>query len=349
MKPEKNERLIWLEELLSTPGAVIEWEQGGLLFLQGSYSVLKNIPKKFTVLVPNFFQEKFLSLNVKNSFVLEKNFFYEFLSDLELNTKQKILRNQDSIYEQDFQELKKQLNQDFQKAVLISREEFKPDHVIQFKIHLLKKSLEVQEGLTFGFWTEKQGMIGATPEILYQRDGMNFSTMALAGTRPIEKKKELLEDSKEKIEHEIVIKDIAEKIAPMTDQLKVGKTSIADFRNLSHLKTPMTATLKHKVTDSDLISALSPTAALGGYPFKKALDFIRGSHYHQQFPERFYGSSLCVSQQHETRSLVMIRGVQWENEKFFLENGGGIVEASTFSNELKEVHLKRNSIKKHYL
>ena len=52
----------------------------------------------------------------------------------------------------------------------------------------------------------------------------------------------------------------------------------------------------------------------------------------------------------ETKAfLVAIRNVQWKESELFIESGGGVVSESDFSKELEEIHLKRNTIRKHYL
>jgi anthranilate/para-aminobenzoate synthase component I len=45
----------------------------------------------------------------------------------------------------------------------------------------------------------------------------------------------------------------------------------------------------------------------------------------------------------------MIRNVQWQNDKFFIESGGGVVADSNFAQELAEIQLKRSVIKNFYL
>ena len=41
--------------------------------------------------------------------------------------------------------------------------------------------------MAYGFWTEAdEGMIGATPELLFEQTRDGLETMALAGTRPVE-------------------------------------------------------------------------------------------------------------------------------------------------------------------
>jgi isochorismate synthase EntC len=47
--------------------------------------------------------------------------------------------------------------------------------------------------------------------------------------------------------------------------------------------------------------------------------------------------------------IVAIRNVQWKDHQLFIECGGGVVPESVLEKEIEEIHLKRNTIRKHYL
>src|SRR5215218_7301466 len=66
----------------------------------------------------------------------------------------------------------------------------------------------------YGYSYNRHGMIGATPEVLFQAEARGYRTMALAGTRPVLRAEELLTDPKERREHRYVVDDIVRRLAP---------------------------------------------------------------------------------------------------------------------------------------
>src|SRR5947199_2397775 len=66
----------------------------------------------------------------------------------------------------------------------------------------------------YGYSYHSHGMIGATPELLFRSELRGYTTMALAGTRPVARAEELLRDPKELREHRFVVDDIVRRPAP---------------------------------------------------------------------------------------------------------------------------------------
>src|SRR5690625_6695420 len=60
-----------------------------------------------------------------------------------------------------------------------------------------------------------------------------------------------------------------------TDIVIPNETVIYPLKNLHHLYTPLTATLKDQYSIFDIVEQLHPTPALGGGPREKSLAFIR--------------------------------------------------------------------------
>src|ERR1041385_4612972 len=69
----------------------------------------------------------------------------------------------------------------------------------------------------YGYSYQNHGLIGATPELLFRSDRRGYASMALAGTRPIERADELLTDPKERRELRLVVKDIVPPRAPFAN------------------------------------------------------------------------------------------------------------------------------------
>jgi menaquinone-specific isochorismate synthase len=231
---------------------------------------------------------------------------------------------------------------------MISRENFvteSPDTLT----HLIWKALTFGTGTAYGLWGSDFGMIGSTPEELFTlKDGL-LTTHALAGTSQKGNETELLQSQKDLLEHNLVVQDISEKLVPFSDKVQVGEIYTTEFKDIIHLKTDIRAAVSDDVSISDLVSALSPTAALGGYPKKESLRFLRDTRYFKKYPERSFGSAMGLVSRTDSRFVVMIRNVQWKGDTFFIESGGGVVQGSELKKEVNEIGWKRKVVKDHYL
>lgn len=260
----------------------------------------------------------------------------------------KAISDADETYKKDFAALKNAFNKDLQKAVLISRENysgFKGESSIK---RFMKKSFDFGAGIPYGFWSDEYGIMGTTPELLYEVDGDFLTTYALAGTVKLGNEKELA-SKKNRIEHELVIKDIKEKLSNFSDGIEVEETATYPFKNIVHLKTDITAVVDEDINLTDLTNIFSPTAALGGYPKEASLNFLKKTDYAQKNGKRFFGSCFGLVSEDTKQFIVAIRNVQWNPKELYIECGGGIVADSELQNEYEEVLLKRDAIKKHYL
>jgi menaquinone-specific isochorismate synthase len=259
------------------------------------------------------------------------------------------ISNDDDLYEKDYKLLMSTFKKGIQKVVLISRESFGPFEGQKTISHLLKRALKFGTGMPFGIWNKSYGMIGSTPEVLFDIKDNVLKTFALAGTAKIGEEEELLKSKKELHEHQLVVQDICEKLAPFITNLNIRHTGILPYKSIIHLKTEIEATPLGKIDLNQLTNSLSPTAALGGYPKKESLQFLKGSNYFQKYPQRYFGSAFGLISDVSQEFLVSIRNVQWDNQEIFIESGGGILPESDFEKELEEIQMKRNTIRKHYL
>jgi isochorismate synthase EntC len=259
------------------------------------------------------------------------------------------VENDDDIYEKDFGILKGSFKNGLEKVVLISRETYFPFEKETSIKRLLKKAFQFGTGTPYGIWNPGYGVIGSTPELLYQIEGNNLQTFALAGTARQGQEQELLNSPKDRHEHDLVIRDIREKLSSFAESIEVDETGIEPFKSIVHLKTNIRASLLSSIDLTKLTNTLSPTAALGGYPKEMSLKFLKSSHYSQKYPKRTFGSAFGVISPEVKQFVVSIRNVQWEGQHFFIESGGGIVAESELKKEIEEFQLKRNTIRKHYL
>lgn len=257
--------------------------------------------------------------------------------------------NEDHTYQDDFEDLLKAFSGSLRKVVMISRENYRAETPQTASLYLVKKALTFGAGIPYGMWGKDFGIIGSTPEELFSLKEGELKTHALAGTSRKGLEAELLNSQKDLLEHNLVIQDISEKLTPFSGKVEVSETSTYGYKDIIHLKTDIHAAVSDDVDVSALVTALSPTAALGGYPKKESLRFLRETRYFKKHPERSFGSAMGVVSKNEARFVVMIRNVQWKKETYFIESGGGVVPGSELQKELDEIALKRNVVKEHYL
>jgi isochorismate synthase EntC len=266
---------------------------------------------------------------------------------LEINVEKD--ENYDEIFRDDFKDLKSLLDDHFKKAVLVSSEKIKVKNIQESKRKIISKAISTDIGTPYGIWMNGYGIIGSTPEILFECHENKIHTFALAGTAKKGEEKKLLDSSKDKKEHNLVIDNIVQSLSPFCSNVTTAETIVAPFFKMIHLKTDICGDLKNNLIIDDLINNLSPTAALGGYPKLEAKKFLENTRYSKQFPNRFFGSVFGFNDQDTHRALVMIRNIQLMRDEIIIESGVGIIKESDFENELNEIKLKRETVKEMFL
>ncbi len=217
---------------------------------------------------------------------------------------------------------------------------------------LLRKNL-VRAGkrIPYGLWTADEGILGASPEILfhYRADENTLESMALAGTRARMKEKQhsLVNDPKEMFEHDLVVRDLKGRLKKMGD-MKISPTYVWELGKLCHLRTDLEIELNVKPKNPQFFletcQMLHPTPALGVSPRSFPFTWLKNSD--GKVKRRRFGAPFGVLRPDgSARVLVAIRNVQWQKDTFFLGAGCGVVPQSDLMNEWKELRIKRKSIK----
>lgn len=194
----------------------------------------------------------------------------------------------------------------------------------------------------YGFWNEHEGMLGATPELLFRITGILLETVACAGTSNLEEADHILQDAKQLHEHNLVLEGIRESLSGL-GEFKKGETFVQKYTNLCHLITPISVKLNTFVTDDQATQLLHPTPALGAYPREEGMKWLR--EFNQVMPRDRFGAPVGYARPSESTCYVAIRNVQWKEEKLKLGAGCGIVPASQVESEWNEILLKIKSIK----
>lgn len=192
--------------------------------------------------------------------------------------------------------------------------------------------------MPYGFWDETGGVLGASPELLFENDGVEIHTSAIAGTaRGDTAPDDMLDDPKESTEHRVVLEDLTAQLSPL-GLVTRSATHLWRVGILSHLRTDLRLTSQGTVTFEELVTRLHPTPAVGIFPrenwrqWTKALDLGERGYFAAPFG--------LVLPSGEARCVVAIRQVQWDERTVRCGAGCGLVTASQLKNELAELRLK---------
>ncbi len=199
----------------------------------------------------------------------------------------------------------------------------------------------------YGFWDKNQGMLGATPEILFNlttKEGKSkLETVACAGTCPKEKADFFLSDTKQLHEHYLVVDGIIESLRPFGE---VSRDSVDVLRlpNLCHLITPIKLIKDGFLNAEEIVKAIHPTPALGAFP--KAPGMVWLKKYQNQIDRKRFGAPVGFRfSDGNCFCYVAIRNVQWTADQLNIGAGCGVVPQSEIEKEWEEVKLKIKSIK----
>jgi isochorismate synthase len=155
-------------------------------------------------------------------------------------------------------------------------------------VHLLRRWHTLEPDCTiFSMPTPEGQFLGASPELLIERDGQRFRSQPLAGTAERSAglgvsalPAELLESEKDANEHRLVVDAIETVLRPLCSELSLpSRPQLVRLRSIVHLGTPMSGVLARRPDGSvptalELVGLLHPTPAVGGVPTAPALAII---------------------------------------------------------------------------
>lgn len=198
----------------------------------------------------------------------------------------------------------------------------------------------------YGYSYQNHGMAGVTPEMLFESDGGGYRTMALAGTRPVDRAAELLRDSKELREHRLVVDDIVRRLAPFGN-VEVETIRILELPGIAHLATPIRFEEigPERMSFAEMVRRLHPTAALGVSPRTEAGErWLREAD--RGVKRRTFGAPFGLELPNQRAlALVAIRNVQWQGDAVRVGAGAGLLAESQLEREFDELREKREQVK----
>ncbi len=233
-------------------------------------------------------------------------------------------------------------------------------------IALFKKLIKTYDNAFCYLWFHpKVGIwLGATPEILVKRRGLNFTTMSLAGTQAYDEAvKNPVWSIKELYEQQLVTDYIKENLGASTKKLHISEVENVRAGQLWHLRTKISG----EMTKDDfglLTNKLHPTPAVCGLPLQASKKFILANEgYNRSFYTGYLGelnfkknnsrnTNRRNTENNAYRTLttaselyVNLRCLQLVANKAQIYVGGGITGESDPTKEWEEtVHKSRTML-----
>lgn len=215
-------------------------------------------------------------------------------------------------------------------------------------VHAVLRRLKQSFGSSYRFSIE--GFVGASPELLVAVDGDTVSAHPLAGTTrttgdpavDARLAAELRASEKNQIEHRAAIEMVRDTLLPYCSYLDwAPEPSIVRVANVQHLGSQAEGRLSSpRATVMELMRALQPTPAVGGYPREPALDLIQRLEGFERGP---YGGAVgWVDATGNGAFAVALRCAEFSTDRRSarLVAGGGIVAESDPYAELAETQAK---------
>lgn len=251
-------------------------------------------------------------------------------------------------FEISFQQIQTRIkNGTLDKAVPVAFIESEGGLFWQEQLQLLRRLVLTPDPLRpYGCWEGGVGFMGATPEILFDLDGRQLRTMALAGTASMNRDpNHFLNDPKERAEHHFVVRNLLNVLQPLGAVELMGP-QVLQLPTLQHLKTDICVQLRRDISWAELIQIIHPTAALGTFPREewRWLESLPGQAARgplgSPFGVSLHGKRMCA--------LVGIRQFQWNPQRMRIGAGCGLVKESDLEREWKELLLKIESVQRNF-
>jgi menaquinone-specific isochorismate synthase len=236
---------------------------------------------------------------------------------------------------------------ELEKVVLARRLRLKKstDHAVDWRS--LAENFLIKPGQSFRYLMKKDEkiFISLTPELLFELTEEDIATQAIAGTcsrgkdsqEDQELFEKLLNNPKEKNEHDIVRREVETGLKKLNLSPKwVESHRPLKLAHIQHISSKLKAEWSGQSLE-DLITALHPTPAVGGYPKDKALEYIPEW---EGFTRGAYAAPVIVNTAEKTYAIVGLRSGLWDGEKLELYAGSGLVQGSTAQNEWDETESK---------
>ncbi len=204
----------------------------------------------------------------------------------------------------------------------------------------------------FQYGEGEAAWLGASPELLCSVQEGTVRAASLAGSRPRgatvaddrRLEDELVASAKERAEHAVVSLAIAEALGPLCDSVTAPEVpSVMKVANIQHLYTPLSGRLLRGIDLLDVVAALHPTPAVGGWPRAEALDAIDRL---EGMDRGWYAGPIgWLDFRGEGEFAVALRSALVSGSRARLYAGAGIVAGSDPGEEYAETEAKLRPVR----
>ena len=238
---------------------------------------------------------------------------------------------------------------ELEKAVLARRVDVLLDHIVPAFPVLQRWQKNNQGCFAFAFEMGSSLFMGCTPERLFRREGHRIATEALAGTvarnsnpeTDASLARELLNDPKLSLEHQLVAGFIQAQLQPLTEQLySPSLPGVIKLDRIQHRYLPILGQLRPGVSDAQLLDCLHPTPAVCGVPKIAAQALIQQLEATQR---GWYSGAVGLVSPQTVEFAVAIRSALVRGNQVSCFSGVGIVAGSEPETEWQELEAKISS------
>ncbi|MCB9654952.1 MAG: isochorismate synthase [Deltaproteobacteria bacterium] len=205
--------------------------------------------------------------------------------------------------------------------------------------------------LKFAFSRGDSVFVGASPELLVSRHGLDVRSEAVAGTivtTEPDAAQRLFESQKDREEHAFVVDHLVERLSSFCDAsdsvglVRRAEPLVRRHGAVAHLVTSLTGQLSAPVHVLDLVKALHPTPAVCGSPPEAAAAFIREN---EPDARGWYSGPVGWFDAHgQGEFWVALRSGVLRGPCAYLFAGAGIVGRSSPAAEYEETGLKFSTL-----
>lgn len=210
---------------------------------------------------------------------------------------------------------------------------------------LVRLARGLRASTRFAFCRERSAFLGATPERLIARRGLEIETEALAGSiaTGAEHAVQLLASGKDQREHQLVVEAIVRRLEPLCSRFVAApEPRVRELREVLHLHTPIQGTLAAPRHVLELVERLHPTPAVGGVPTAEAMRWIAE---HEPDERGWYAAPVgWFDAAGDGEFAVALRSCVLSGREAYLYAGAGIVRDSDPELEHRETELKKQAL-----
>jgi len=195
--------------------------------------------------------------------------------------------------------------------------------------------------LIYAYGNGQHSFVGATPERLVRLVGQRVDADALAGTSWPGSL--ALSEAKNRHEQALVVQAVCTALAPFCQTPPITEPAWEHAAGrLLHLRSRIAATVRPGTTLFELLRALHPTPAIGGFPIAAAQDWLAA--HDEQRTGWYSGGIGLLTADGDGEFSVALRSALLAGNTAELQAGAGIVTGSNPLHELAETSAKLGTL-----